>query len=44
MSCELGVLSFNTNTTQYFEQYNQKFANIVDAYMNWFKIKDVSNN
>ena len=44
MSCELGVLSFNTKTSQDFEQYNQKFANLVDAYMNWFKIKDVSNN
>lgn len=44
MSCELGVLSFNTNPSQDFEQYNQKFANLVDAYMNWFKIKNVSNN
>lgn len=44
MSCELGILSFNTKMSQDFKQYNQKFVNLVDAYMNWFKIKDISNN
>lgn len=44
MSCELGVLSFNTNASKDFEHNNQKFVNLVDAYMNWFKIKNVSNN
>ena len=29
MSCELGVLSFNTNTSKDFEHNNQKFANLL---------------
>lgn len=44
MSCELGGLSFNTNVSKDFEHNKQKFANLFDAYMNWFKIKDISNN